>query len=215
MVSGSMLRASIIIAISMLVSAASSQDKATSDAFWAHVAPLTPALYCAADVATIRATNAYSMEHVYPKSWMRQTLQCGSSKRCDRDTTFRAWAGDMQNLMPADRAMNTARGDRAFAELEPRDDWRGLSCFRSRGMDIAGTIKTDGIVEPRNEDKGDIARILLYVHDVYGGRLPDGQLEVIARWMVVDPVSPAECARQEAIHALQETWNAYVVCPAG
>lgn len=212
MLSGSMLRASIIIAISLLAPAAIAQDKATSDAFWAQVAPLTSALYCATDVATIRADDTYSMEHVYPKSWMRQTLNCGTSRQCDSDPAFRAWTGDMQNLMPADRSMNQARGDRAFAELEPRDNWRGQSCFRSRGIDIAGTITTGGIVEPRDQDKGDIARILLYVHDVYGGLLPDGQMEVIARWVVADPVSPAECARQQAIHALQGTRNAYVVC---
>lgn len=188
------------------------QDGATKKLFWEHVAPLTSALYCAGGVAELRATDTYSVEHVYPKSWMRQTMQCGSTRQCDDTPAFRVWAGDMQNLMPADRAMNTARGDRAFAELEEQDNWRGLSCFRSRGMSIAGTIVTNGVVEPRDEDKGDIARILLYVHDIYGGLLPDGQLEVARRWNAADPVSPEECARQEAIYMLQGTRNPYVAC---
>ncbi|OAM77754.1 endonuclease [Devosia elaeis] len=204
----------ILLVTALFTVSAAAQDKATSDAFWEHVAPLTPALYCAADVAELRATeDLYSMEHVYPKSWMRQTLQCGSSRECDADPSFQIWAADMQNLMPAEKAMNQARGDRAFADLLPQDNWRGQACFRSRGMDVVGTVVTDGLVEPRDEDKGDIARILLYVHTVYGGLLPDGQLELAQRWSAADPTSPQECARQDAIERLQGTRNPYVVCP--
>lgn len=97
----------------------------------------------------------------YPQSWMRQTLGCQGSA-CEENPIFRTYAADMQNLMPADRSMNSARGDRAFADLLPQDDWRGQACFRSRGVDITGNVVTDGVVEPRDEDKGDIARILLY-----------------------------------------------------
>lgn len=60
----------------------------------------------------------------YPQSWMRQTLGCQGSA-CEENPIFRTYAADMQNLMPADRSMNSARGDRAFADLLPQDDWRG------------------------------------------------------------------------------------------
>src|SRR5690606_29892529 len=100
---------------------------------------------CAADVATLRAGDNYSIEHVYPRSWMRQTLGC-QGDACDANSDFIIWENDLQNLMPADRAMNSARGDRAFGELESTDDWREQSCFRSRGMDITGTIKAEGMV---------------------------------------------------------------------
>ena len=142
---------------------------------------------------------------------MRQTLGC-QGDACDAVPEFVLWENDLQNLMPADRAMNSARGDRAFGELEPSDDWREQSCFRSRGMGIAGTIQAEGVVEPRDEDKGDIGRILLYVHDQYGGLLPDGQLEIAQRWSAADPTSEEECARQDVIERLQATRNPYVLC---
>ena len=205
-----MIRAVAIFAL-LSTSAAVGQDAVTRDLFWEHVAPLTPALYCAANVAMLRDTDTYSIEHVYPRSWMRQTLGCQGSA-CEANPDFVRWENDLQNLMPADRSMNSARGDRAFGQLEASDDWRGQSCFRSRGVGITGTIEAEGIVEPRDEDKGDIGRILLYVHDVYGGLLPDGQLDVAKRWSAADPTSEQECARQEAIRLLQGTSNSYVVC---
>lgn len=205
-----MIRIAVIIAL--LTTPAIGQDALTRDLFWEHVAPLTPALYCAADVASLRATDDYSIEHVYPRSWMRQTLGCRGSA-CDANADFVRWENDLQNLMPADRSMNSARGDRAFGELEASDDWRGQSCFRSRGVGITGAIEAEGLVEPRDEDKGDIARILLYVHDAYGGLLPEGQLDVAKRWSASDPTSEQECARQDVIRVLQGTRNPYLVCP--
>ena len=200
----------IFIAV-LLAPDAYAQQAAIRYIFWEQVAPLTKALYCAADVAALRATDEYSIEHVYPRSWMRQTLGC-KGDACNANPSYVLWENDLQNLMPADRAMNSARGDRAFGELEPTDDWRGRSCFRSRGMDITGTIEAEGMVEPRDEDKGDIARILLYVHEVYGGLLPDGQLETAHRWSASDPTSPDECARQVVIERLQGTRNPYALC---
>lgn len=202
----------IVIAIAFLMPAvAQAQQSAIRYLFWEQVAPLTAALYCAADVAGLRATDDYSIEHVYPRSWMRQTLGCQGDV-CDAIPEFVLWENDLQNLMPADRAMNSARGDRAFGELPPSDDWRGLSCFRSRALDITGDIQAEGVVEPRDADKGDIARILLYVHDQYGGLLPDGQLETARRWSAADPTSPEECTRQDVIERLQGTRNHYVLC---
>tara|TARA_R110002124_G_scaffold133942_2_gene296443 strand:+ start:4814 stop:5137 length:324 start_codon:yes stop_codon:yes gene_type:complete len=107
--------------------------------------------------------------------------------------------------------MNSARGDRPFGDLEPADNWRDQTCFRSRGMTITGTVESEWMVEPRDEDKGYIARILLYVRDAYGGLLPDGQLEVALRWSEADPTSPQECARQDVIERLQSTQNPYVL----
>lgn len=203
---GTMLRSFFLAATLLFAPASHAQQSTVRYLFWEQVAPLTPALYCAADVAELRTTDNYSIEHVYPRSWMRQTLGC-KGDACDAVPEFVLWENDLQNLMPANFDMNSARGDRAFADLEPSDDWRGQSCFRSRSMAITGTVRAEGVVEPRDQDKGDIARILLYVHDQYGGLLPAGQLEIARRWSAADPSSPEECARQAVIERLQGTRN--------
>jgi endonuclease I len=73
-------------------------------------------------------------------------------------------------------------------------------------------VGAEGVVEPRNEDEGDIARILLYIRDACGGLLPDGQLEITLRWSADDPTAPQECVRQDAIESPQGTRSPHVLC---
>tara|TARA_R110002124_G_scaffold133942_2_gene296442 strand:+ start:4522 stop:4848 length:327 start_codon:yes stop_codon:yes gene_type:complete len=61
-----MLRPFVIAAALLFAPATNAQQSAIRYPFLEQVAPLTPALYCAADVATLRAGDDYSIEHVFP-----------------------------------------------------------------------------------------------------------------------------------------------------
>ncbi|WP_417584353.1 endonuclease [Pelagibacterium sp.] len=186
-------------------------DPAVKSAFWSTLAPLGPSLYCEADVAELLETDTYSVEHVYPSSWMRTTLGC---EDCDNDPAYRVFDNDLHNLWPAEHSVNSARGNRAFADLVAADDWRGGECaFRSRGEQIMGDIALDGLVEPRDEVKGMIARTLLHVRDTYGGQLPITQLETALDWHQRYPTTELECARAAVILELQGTINSWLDCP--
>lgn len=139
------------------------------------------------------------------------TLACGD---CDSDPDYARYDSDLHNLWPADRSVNSARGNRAFADLFAADEWRDGQCnFRSRGEQTMGPIELDGLVEPRDQVKGMIARSLLYVSDAYGGLLPITQLETALEWHERYPTSELECARADAIFELQGTANPWLDCP--
>lgn len=194
------------ILLSWNVSAAKAQDQSTKALFRSEIAPITQSLYCGLDVDFLSGANEIDIEHVYPKHWMRHTLECG---QCSESDTYRQFESDFRNLWPSWSRINRAKGNRAFAELFDRDLWRGGGCqFWSRGDTVPGPISgIDGWIEPANESKGEVARSIIYVHERYGGLLPDGQLELMQDWASQDPISEAECARELAISALQGRWN--------
>lgn len=213
------LSAPTLTAIALVVAVVSgspalSQDTATKAHFWHQIAPLGDALYCSANGAKMTTEAGYSIEHIYPRSWMRKTLGCdGDACRSNKRYVF--WESDLNNLWPALGRVNTARGDRIFGELEPKDDWRGGECgFRSRGVRVDWPpFNIDGIVEPPDRDKGIVARAVLYVHRVYGAMLAPRQEELLERWAEEYPVTAVECARQRIIAEIQALTNPYIVCP--
>ena len=119
-----------------------------------------------------------------------------------------------------DMARQALIADPALAEaLDPLLDARGhlYRAFLEIDKRVRSIAHDDPICQllmsaPGIGFKGDIARILLYVHSTYGGMLPDGQLEIAKKWSVADPTSEQECARQDIIWVLQGTRNPYLVC---
>lgn len=203
----------LIFLLTLLSTTVLAVDAPTRWAFWDHVAPLGTGLYCEDSIADLRAQDRHSIEHVYPLSWMRQTLGC-SGAACEADPAFVRFDNDLHNLWPADRSINSARGNRGYADLVPADDWRDGTCgFRSRGGRETGVLDFEGWVEPRDEVKGQVARSLLYVHEVHGGRLPDGQLDTALRWHQEYPTTELECARAVVILDLQGAVNPFLDCP--
>ncbi|WP_029033919.1 Ig-like domain-containing protein [Salinimicrobium terrae] len=67
---------------------------------------------------------------------------------------------------------------------------------------------------PGDEWKGDVARIVLYVHLKYGEPFSDvGNLEMFLKWNVEDPVSAFEMQRQEIIEGAQGNRNPFIDNP--
>jgi endonuclease I len=117
---------------------------------------------------------------------------------------------DLHHLRPCDASVNSAKSNRDFSKgiIEYFDDGVPTGCYRD-----------NYIWEPRNEDKGDIARMMFYMAVRYEGdngeknlelvsyvnSSPDGQplygnLDTLIKWHNNDPVSAWEISRNNKIY---------------
>jgi endonuclease I len=108
-------------------------------------------------------------------------------------------ASDLHNLKPANPSMNSSRLNKYY-----------------------DNITTSESYEPRDEVKGDIARILLYMITMYPelslvDREPNylemGLLSVLLTWHDTDPVDDFERNRNDIIYANQYNRNPYIDYP--
>ncbi|MCW2923813.1 MAG: endonuclease [Thermoleophilia bacterium] len=127
---------------------------------------------------------------------------------------------DLHHLMPADVATNGRRGNQPYGEVV-QASWTGTpdadGHAPSMGKDAQGHI----VFQPRPENRGDIARALLYFYTRYDAdRTPRyankeflQELPTYERWNQEDPPDGVERARNDAIFALQGNRNPYVDRP--
>jgi len=146
---------------------------------------------------TIKYPNGYywNREHVWPQSRLGVGVKYG-------DDDFPSKATDIHNLKPADPDENSARSNDYF-------DW----------------IDTNDTYEPRDEVKGDIARILFYMATMYfdlslnddiltGSSFKTmGILSVLLEWNSLDPVDDFERNRNEVIYSYQGNRNPFIDYP--
>ena len=113
-------------------------------------------VYCgssidAYDFASNLEPDFWSREHVWPKSHGDFSLG---------DPYEIPLYSDAHNLKPADLTMNTVRGDKDF-------DYGGEVVMN--GLIETSCFDTEQTFEPRDEVKGDVARIILYMDVRYEG----------------------------------------------
>ncbi|NCC27499.1 MAG: deoxyribonuclease I [Gammaproteobacteria bacterium] len=158
-------------------------------------------------------------EHVFPAAQFGQSRRCwrepaafaacrndgsllSGRSCCERvDKTFAAAYKDLHNLVPAVGAINAARSNLAWGEL--RSGQQLGSC----------AMRFDPImrrVQPPDAVRGDIARIMLYMHDTYGFRLSRQDRQLYAAWSNLDPPDAAEIERNRRIRRIQGRGNRYV-----
>ncbi|SDT96119.1 endonuclease [Geopseudomonas guangdongensis] len=106
-------------------------------------------------------------EHVVP-AWVlghqRQCWQNGGRENCkSTDLVFRTMEADMHNLSPSIGEVNGDRSNFQFGMLP--------STAKQYGTCSTKTDFKQRITEPRNEVKGQVARIYFYMHDRYGAPL--------------------------------------------
>lgn len=142
---------------------------------------------------------------------------------------------DIHHLRPTDISINSARGslsydesDRALTELEISND----SDTELRAAVIAQTaanFKDGDSFEPREQVKGDVARMMLYMDTRYeaGGTYIDlvltndlannggtlGKLCTLLQWNMDDPISDFERNRNDAIYQYQGNRNPFIDNP--
>ncbi|MDA3139734.1 endonuclease I family protein [Vibrio metschnikovii] len=152
----------------------------------------------------------WNREHVWPRS------KGGWSRSSYADT-------DIHHLRPADEGMNNERGNFEFYE-------GGVATSESPAV---GNKKDTSkqTFEPRDEVKGDIARMMFYMATRYQGNDNDGlkldllpgystpttklgDLCTLLRWHQQDPVDEFERNRHEKIYDIQNNRNPFIDNPS-
>ena len=131
------------------------------------------------------------------------------------------WAySDCHHLRATGKAINSSRGNKYFDEVNNPTD-----------SDQYGNKWTSSVFEPRDEVKGDVARILFYMVTRYhdstltltldnSGSYPNskgvgnlGMLDTLVKWHYEDPVSETEIKRNEVVYSYQGDRNPYIDHP--
>ena len=164
------------------------------------------------DFASNLEPDFWSREHVWPKSHGDFSLG---------DPYEVPLYSDAHNLKPADLTMNTVRGDKDF-------DNGGEVVLN--GVVETDCFDTEQTFEPRDEVKGDIARIILYMDVRYEGgqNEPDlvpissqtsppspqiGILSTLLEWHEMDPPDAFEKRRNDVIYDWQGNRNPFIDYP--
>ena len=154
----------------------------------------------------------WNREHVWPKS--HGDFDAGDPFEVPLYT-------DAHNLKPVDASMNTLRGEKDF-------DNGGEIVFN--GSIETSCLYTSSTFEPRDEVKGDIARIILYMDVRYEGgnnepnlvpidgltEYPNPQIGVLStliEWHEMDPPDGFERRRNDVIYEWQGNRNPFIDYP--
>lgn len=145
-------------------------------------------------------------EHVVPASWFGQPMACwkqGGRENCSKkDPVFQRMEADLHNLTPSVGEVNGDRGNMPFGWVAA-DKARYGKCQTRVDMAIDR-------VEPRDQVKGDVARIAFYMVDRYRVILDAEQLAILVQWARKDPVDKWEIKRDERIGQHMGWRNPYV-----
>lgn len=156
--------------------------------------------------------NGWTREHAWPNS------------RGDFGTV-QGPGTDLHNLKPCDLSVNSARSNRWF-------DY-GDTYYYDDGVNTGSlTSYVDFVWEPRDEVKGDVARIIFYMATRYEGEEGEIDLEVVnyfpaddsyeplmallqtlREWNEMDPVDDFERNRNDVIYSYQNNRNPFIDHP--
>lgn len=132
-------------------------------------------------------------KHVVP-AWVighqRQCWQNGGRKNCvSDDPVFRIMEADMHNLVPSIGEANADRNNYKFGMLPSTQKQHGQCDFK---IDFS-----DQVVEPRDQVKGQIARVYFYMHDRYDLRMSRQQQQLFLAWHKQYPPTEWETAHSD------------------
>jgi endonuclease I len=166
--------------------------------------------------------DCYNPEHVIPQSVFSQAAPM---------------RGDAHHLLPTDGRVNGFRSNYPFGVAGTLISQSGISNPTMNGSKLGNNLNSGysagytGIVfEPIDEFKGDIARIYFYfvtryqnvittwgAYPMFDGTsdkvIADPFLNILLTWNQMDPVSPKEIARNNAVYSYQGNRNPFIDNP--
>ncbi|HHX68904.1 MAG TPA: hypothetical protein GX708_12735, partial [Gallicola sp.] len=146
--------------------------------------------------------NDWNREHVWPQSlgWFTES-GAGS---------------DLHHIRPTDPSVNSSRGNKKFGEVVNGNE---VTISPGNGGGGSGCYSNSQYFEPRDEVKGDVARIIFYLmtrysqSDNYVFTDVAQSLEMLLEWHESDPVDNAEIIRNDRIEDYQGNRNPYIDNP--
>jgi endonuclease I len=147
----------------------------------------------------------YSREHTFAHSWMPSY---------PANNPYKTEYSDLFNLYPTNlEKANSIRSNHPFGEVTGK-----IIDFYLDGK--LGYNGSEIVYEPREEQKGNVARSLFYMLVAYNGtnglswRVPENQnVDVLMQWHWKDLPDPYEISRQEYIYSVQGNRNPFIDHP--
>lgn len=176
--------------------------------------------HCAYQPKDTRRAKHIEWEHIVPVSWFGRDRPCWREPLCQSkngkrfkgrnccekiDPEFKKMYTDLHNLIPVIGEINKARSYFKFGEFkhEPTPG----SSYGTCDLIISDS---DKMIEPSKQDKGLIARAVLYMHAQYGVSIASTDKKMYQRWNQAYPPSPWEIRWNEKIKQVQHTDNKYI-----
>jgi deoxyribonuclease-1 len=149
--------------------------------------------------------NRTEAEHVVPAYAIGAHRPCWAEGRdhCLKvDEDFKKAHNDLHNLRPAVGQINGYRSNNAMG-IVAGDELEWGAC------DFEVDLEAD-IAEPREERRGDIARIYFYMEWQHGITIPAWQRPILLHWHQLDPVTDTERELDKSIELKQGNSNPFV-----
>lgn len=155
--------------------------------------------------------DCYNREHSWPKSYFNDQPPMNS---------------DLFHIYPTDGEVNGKRDNDPYGVVDTT-----VSFWESENGSRSGTNTYPGysgtVFEPLDSFKGDLARTYFYMSTRYysqdggwqnwamanGADLKQWAADMLLQWHHMDPVSPKEIARNNAIYTLQQNRNPFIDHP--
>lgn len=166
----------------------------------------------------IQRAKRVEWEHIVPISQIAAHLPCWQKKICTKengerykgraccreiDAVFAKMEADLHNLVPEIGELNACRSNFRFGMLAHIKPGQFGECYFKVDRETRR-------VEPRQEIRGMIARIYLYVADRYAVHLSDSQLQLFKAWDRAFPPDAWELERDNRIAKIQGH-NPYII----
>lgn len=178
---------------------------------------------------SVAKTYNYNREHVWPRSKSN-----GLFKDVSGDT--KGAGSDLHHIRPTDPATNSAHWAWGYGEIADLNNPSDQETLFEAGVEAGIICPSQRIYEPKDEFKGDVARILMYVYvhyndanggltNQYTGALGFGSIfydgygimeiyDLLLDWNESDPVSDIEKSRNEYIYSIQGNRNPFIDYPS-
>jgi deoxyribonuclease I len=143
-------------------------------------------------------------DHVMPVERFARDLLCwksGGRKACKNDISFNEMKADMHNLVPSIGEINNDKSNYKFADKTAKKRLYGNCEF-----EIDSKSKE---IYVKDNSKGDIARIYLYMSDKYNIPLSKTERKMMEEWNIKDPTSTWEKIKNERVFKLQGNRNSF------
>ncbi len=144
------------------------------------------------------SSEAMNCEHVWPKSGMNPN---------ERSALRRHQEADLLMIRPVGTRVNNCRSNNPFGEVVTvlKDEFEPALYGKNAQQMI--------VFEPRDEVKGDVARIMFYFATRWALDLSAMEEPVLRAWADLDPVDDEERLYQDAVAEIQGNRNPFIDCP--
>ena len=152
--------------------------------------------------ATMSQYNGWNREHIWP-----QSLGGGNTS---------GGGADLHHIRPSDASVNSSRGNKKYGNVSGGSNVNGNNPAKG----YLGGTSNSTYFEPKDNVKGDVARICLYVYVRWGSEWGADSItevfqsvDVLLDWCEMDPVDTWELGRNEVVEAYQGNRNVFIDYP--